>query len=575
MSSCGPEYCAYTEPGRSFRPHESLIRGIMLRLRTLGALTLLPDGSSRPLAGRSRLAVLALLAVSGDAGASRDKLQAWLWPDSSGANARHALEQLLYGLRRELGDEAFRGTNPVALNPAAVESDVQRFLQHLERGEREAAISCYGGPFLDGFFLDDAPEFERWVDGERAHLARLHVSAIEALAREATAHGDAAGAVRHWRAFAAVDPVSAHGAVGLIGALAASGDVAGALRHARTYETVVKQELDAEPDSTVQTLVERLRRAPPPGDAQVLAPPVVSAVDVAPPEPVAPPPVAESPNGPDSPAPSRVSVATLTLRSRWRQPVWGLAATLLIVAALGLLWWRSGHTDTRELDQSRFAVLPFRLVSQDTLLRYLREGLVDLLALGLRGDGRSTVDPRVAIAAWRRVERDTANAADDDADIEVARSLHSAFLVRGSAIETPGAMLAVHAVLVSTRDGRELARATVTGSATDVVALTGRLAAELLARNAGEYEERLAHLTTASPAALQAYLEGRAEQRRGEQRAAIESLSRAISHRLDVRPCGAATREHDRWSILVDNAGISARRRRAIGIEQRVARIQF
>lgn len=56
-------------------------------------------------------------------------------------------------------------------------------------------MRIYAGPFLDGFFLSDAPEFERWVDTERGFLARQYAGALEALARQRAEAGDLAGAV--------------------------------------------------------------------------------------------------------------------------------------------------------------------------------------------------------------------------------------------------------------------------------------------------------------------------------------------------------------------------------------------
>ncbi len=82
------------------------------RLATFGGLSLAADVEPLRTTQRRRLALLALLAVAGERGLSRDKLQAYLWPESRADQARHALEQLLYFLRRQLGDDAFLGTNP-------------------------------------------------------------------------------------------------------------------------------------------------------------------------------------------------------------------------------------------------------------------------------------------------------------------------------------------------------------------------------------------------------------------------------------------------------------------------------
>jgi hypothetical protein len=44
------------------------------------------------------LALLALVAGHGDQGVSRDKLLAYLWPESDEARARNSLKQVLFGL---------------------------------------------------------------------------------------------------------------------------------------------------------------------------------------------------------------------------------------------------------------------------------------------------------------------------------------------------------------------------------------------------------------------------------------------------------------------------------------------
>src|SRR6188472_3438789 len=70
----------------------------MLRLNTFGGLTL--TRGTEDLTGaatqRRRLALLVLLAVAGPVGMSRDKLLAYLWPESDVERARHVLNQLLY-----------------------------------------------------------------------------------------------------------------------------------------------------------------------------------------------------------------------------------------------------------------------------------------------------------------------------------------------------------------------------------------------------------------------------------------------------------------------------------------------
>ena len=45
------------------------------------------------------------------------------------------------------------------------------------------AAALYDGPFLDGFYLTGAPEFERWVEAERATLTVAPDTATSGITR--------------------------------------------------------------------------------------------------------------------------------------------------------------------------------------------------------------------------------------------------------------------------------------------------------------------------------------------------------------------------------------------------------
>src|SRR5215203_4565301 len=155
----------------------------LFRLQTLGSLAFQDcSGAAIPGQGvRRRLALLAVLAVAGDRGRSRDSLLALFWPDASPERARHSLEQLLYAIRTSANNEAFVGVNPIALNPEVIGSDVMDLERALAESRFEDAVAAYRGPFLQGFVLSDALEFEQWAGGERARLAGAYARALEAL----------------------------------------------------------------------------------------------------------------------------------------------------------------------------------------------------------------------------------------------------------------------------------------------------------------------------------------------------------------------------------------------------------
>ncbi|MFL5546507.1 MAG: BTAD domain-containing putative transcriptional regulator, partial [Gemmatimonadales bacterium] len=234
-----------------------------LRLRTFGAPVVEGlDGASGGTAAQPQsLALLVLLAAAGERGMSRDKIVALLWPECDDKRARHRLSQLCHALRRSLGDGIFSpGNAEIHLDSSRIGSDVAEFKAACLRGESELAVACYGGPFLDGFFLSGAPEFERWVEAERVTCARAFTEALETLAIEAEARGNRAEAARWWSKLAEHEPLSSRVIIRLMSALAAHGDRAGALESARRYEEGLNLELEASPNPAVLALADRLRQ---------------------------------------------------------------------------------------------------------------------------------------------------------------------------------------------------------------------------------------------------------------------------------------------------------------------------
>jgi len=230
----------------------------MFRLEVLGGLTLTCDGRHLT-PPRRQLAVLAFLAAAGERGAARDKVIACLWPESTADNARHALEQLLYSLRRQLPAVLVSGADPLRLDAAAISTDLADFSARMASGDLAGAAALYRGPFLDGFFLSGAPEFERWVDRERARLSGEYEQALHTLAEQAEVSGRHTEEIDLKRRLALADPFAERAATDLVRALAAAGDWSGAARAAREYMARARQELPDIAVRDLERLVQRLR----------------------------------------------------------------------------------------------------------------------------------------------------------------------------------------------------------------------------------------------------------------------------------------------------------------------------
>ena len=163
-----------------------------LRLLTFGGLNLLVGGyaTTGSATRRRRLALLALLALARDRGLNRDKVQAFLWPESDTERARHGLNQLVYFQRRHLDSEdLFLGKKTLRLNQSLITTDVWDFEDALDAGTPDVAVRLYAGSFLDGFFLRAAPGFERWltssVGGLRSDVRRRSASSPRLLQHRA------------------------------------------------------------------------------------------------------------------------------------------------------------------------------------------------------------------------------------------------------------------------------------------------------------------------------------------------------------------------------------------------------
>ena len=298
----------------------------MFVVQVLGGLALTSTNGPVPTGAlqRRRMSLLALLALGRERGMSRERIQAYLWPESDASRARHALEQLLYATRRDLGADAVESSAmELHLNPDLVRADVWAFDDAIRDEDWEPAVGLYRGPLLSGQHLADSAELERWTDGERVHREQDYLRALGALARAASQRGDASDAVRWHRLQAAADPLSVPIVLDLMRALEASGDRLAAVQQARVYQQLVLATLEVEPDPVVQSLASTI--------AARTDTTLNGAADAA-------YPALFDPSGLRSVADSPVtSVATPTRRTGSHGGVWSFGGVLVALGGLAVL----------------------------------------------------------------------------------------------------------------------------------------------------------------------------------------------------------------------------------------------
>jgi len=492
-------------------------RRSMYRLRVLGGALL--EGPSGPVSGRvargRQLALLALLAASRESGLSRDKLIGYLWPESPHTKARHLLSDSHYQLRRALTDDVLLVAGDVLrLNPDIMWCDVAAFEEALERGDLEAAVSLYGGPLLDGFYLGGLHEgFEEWLDQARERLARAFRRALEELAEGAEAVGDFGTAASWWCRLSAADPYNTQAVVKWVEALAAVGERAKALQILLGHEELVKRELGVEAGSELKNLADQLRHEDRNVELGVAADGGTSGAAA---------PVAAS-----LARTSRTPGRTFHRRKTSAVALIVIAAGVALAAVRLMVGRLSDKGGTMREGDARVAVFPFSYRGSDEFA-YLGGGMAPLLSATLESAGIvRTADPQ---AVRGRLERAAADETDVDLHRRIARERGASRYVIGEIVEVDGRLRITARLITPAADGDGVVQFQVEGGPGDFFTLVDALATDLLIRGFGT-ESRLtrrAAETTSSLAAFKWYLEGEQAYRAEDLRAARLAFGRAL-----------------------------------------------
>lgn len=502
-----------------------------LRIRTFGGLSFSEAGGDsidEAAALRRPAALLVAVAVAGDRGITRDKLLGLLWPESQPDRARHSLTQAIYAARRATRiDDLFRTTGGLRLNRDRVASDIEDFERALSDGDLERAVALYEGPFLDGFYVADAVDFEQWVSTQRARFEDRVVAALETLAQRASQSGDDRQGLEWRRRLASIRPLDSTHAAAMVMALAQAGDRAGALQHARDHVTSLKEQLDLEPDPAFVTMIEHLRE------------PVVSAGQI---ELAATVVAKSSATVPTAfsddrrPAPATAVLAPPSLRFGGRSVArarrgWGLgvaaAGVLLSIVAARAALPHLAAPHSRTTAAPLLFVAPFDVSGASPDVAHLGRGVMRLLADRLGEVRQRPIDGALITAVWRRSGFDKMRDVPRDSILRAAEREGAARVIVGSVIG--GREHAVVSATALTVDGTVIATAAVEGAADSISQLTTRLAAKLLVAQAGE-DSSVARWDASLPA-LRAFLDGRAAYRREDYTAALHAFEAAL--RLD------------------------------------------
>jgi DNA-binding SARP family transcriptional activator/tetratricopeptide (TPR) repeat protein len=411
----------------------------MIEFRALGSAELVHrEGHpiASVLAQPKRLALLTYLAVAAPRRFQRrDTLLGLFWPESDAERARGALRQAVRFLRRSLGEGVLvnRGEDEIGVAADAIRCDVVVFDHAVDAGEPAAALACYRGDLLDGLFIDGAPEWERWLDGERLRLRRRAAACAARLADDAAAAGEWTAAVEFARRGCELAPDDESSLRRLLSCLAESGDRSGAAAEYERYAAWLATELELEPSAETRALLAGIRKA---GDMSRPRPHARAAT--VPVEPVSagePATVTAEPvEAPHPAAPLEEALTPVPTRPASQRPRWRWAAAVLTVVLVGGAAWAAWPARAATpLHDRRFLVLPFENLTGDSTLDPLGRMTADRISQGLAGVGDIEVVPTMALlASARQLELDAGKLVSREGIAALAAEVGAGRLVSGS-----------------------------------------------------------------------------------------------------------------------------------------------
>lgn len=241
---------------------------IHILIRVLGRFAVMVDADpplELRISSRKGQALLAYLAMHPDRSASREHLAALFWGERRDDQARHNLRQCLVTLRRDLlkgdADILVVDANTVGLRAERVIVDADEFASLAdspEASDLERAATLYRGEFLSEFTLEEP--FDSWVQRTRSQLDDVAAHVFEKCAEYADARGDGKQAVAAAERLIAFDAFREDRERIALRIFARYRGREFALTHADACLTLLKNELDVDPEPATQALIDDIRR---------------------------------------------------------------------------------------------------------------------------------------------------------------------------------------------------------------------------------------------------------------------------------------------------------------------------
>jgi DNA-binding SARP family transcriptional activator/predicted ATPase len=260
-----------------------------LHIRLLGDFSLIYADQQVTSLNTMRLqSLLAYLVLHSDAPQQRQHLAFLFWPDTTEAQARNNLRQLLHQLRQVFpAVENFLSADthtlywhpltPCRLDVAEFEQALAESAAAIQRNDQcayqsalEQADSLYRGTLLPGCF-------DEWLLPERERLRQRHLQALEQLVRLFEVQGDTINAIRYAQRLLGLDPLSEDLYRRLMRLFALNNDRANALHVYHTCVTTLQREMGVDPDPATREVYEQLMQQETPTTQTIVHHPLLAA----------------------------------------------------------------------------------------------------------------------------------------------------------------------------------------------------------------------------------------------------------------------------------------------------------
>ncbi len=197
-----------------------------------------------------------------------------LWPNQPNSEALSNLRFALSNLRSVIGDRTAEPPyltitrESIAFNRSSdYWLDIEEWTREIvksggdltKRASLEQAVTLYRASFLDGFYIDDSPEFEEWVQVTRERLARQQRSILYAVAEFCEEQGDYQRAINLAWMQLEIEPWDESAHRQLMRLLATTGQRNAALAQYESCRNLLDKELGVDPSEETIRLYERIR----------------------------------------------------------------------------------------------------------------------------------------------------------------------------------------------------------------------------------------------------------------------------------------------------------------------------